>query len=377
MENILIIYQDVYPWDVRIEKFAKTLSKKYKVHILSRNNKKMPKFEELQKNIYIHRFSNKIARVLTIPIHLNPFWYYFIENKIKKYKPKKLIVRNLPLAKLAIKLGSKYNVQVIFDNAENYPEYFSVFNKYNKKIIYRFLYKKKYFHNLEKYCVKNSDFVINVIEENTNRLLFLNNNMENIYNVPILDIYNVYEKNNDNIVKICYSGGLESDELRGVSDLVKAMKYLPINYELHIFGDGNDKDMLKNISPNSNRIKFHGKINYNDLRKLLINFDIGIIPHKKSIMTDTTMANKIYEYISYGLAVVSSNADPLKRFTEQNDIGKVYKSGDVEDLAKKILDISKEGYLENSRRKYRHNIYLEKYNWNIEEQKLLKIIDSN
>ena len=386
MKTIILIYQAHYPWDVRIEKFLKALSDKYVVHLLTRNRKSSKKIERINDRIFIHRLGfekNRKFDFLTTPIHLNPLWRIFLQRKIKQLRPSLIIVRDLPLAKLAIRKGMRFNIPVIFDNAENYPEFINTFPKY-KNVLYKTLNGFKYFTKLEKYAVKHSSSTINVIEENTVRLraIYNNTNYLEIYNVPISD--GIIEPSPTDYlqqINICYAGAVSDDNLRGVSDLIRASEYINYPHKIHVFGDGNEKVNLELLAKSNPKIKnniiFHGSIEYSNLKSILINMDIGVVPHRKNKMTDTTMANKIYEYISYGMCIVSSNAIPLKRFTMDNKIGLVYDSGDYYDLAKKINEAYMLNLLKYEERLYRYRLFKNTYNWDVEKTKLLSLVNNH
>ena len=89
-------------------------------------------------------------------------------------------------------------------------------------------------------------------------------------------------------------------------------------------------------------------------------------------MTDTTMANKIYEYMSWRLAVIATDAIPLKRFVNENKVGVIYESGNHIDLSEKIIELCK--YNINEIRNTNYKLHIEKYNWEIESIKLLNLI---
>ncbi|ATD54261.1 glycosyltransferase [Clostridium chauvoei] len=378
MKKILYIWQTEYPWDIRVEKFVKSLSEFNEVHLLCRNTKKNKEEEFIEEDNYkIHRFpikwSNK--RYLSEPLHLNVFWRIFIENKIKEIKPNLIIVRNLPLAKLAIKLGKKYNIEVIFDNAENYPEFIRFFPRYDKKI-FKLIDKMGYLENLENYCVNQSKVTINVIEENTDRIANKNINrdkMMEIYNVPpINEKFNSIEHEG---INLCYIGALDDDNLRGTSDLIRAMALIEDKYKLFILGDGKERNKLEALVKDlklENKVFFEGAIKYSEIKNYVSKYDIGVVPHRRTAMTDTTMANKIYEYMSWRLAVIATDAIPLKRFVNENKVGVIYESGNHIDLSEKIIELCK--YNINEIRNTNYKLHIEKYNWEIESIKLLNLI---
>lgn len=379
MKKILYIWQTEYPWDIRVEKFVKSLSESNEVHLLCRNTKKNKEEEFVEKDNYkIHRFPIRWSgkRYLSEPLHLNILWKIFIENKIKEIEPNLIIVRNLPLAKLAMTLGKKYKIDVIFDNSENYPEFIRFFPRYDNKI-FKLIDKFGYLEGLENYCVNKSKVTINVIEENTDRIANKNVNREKmmeIYNVPPIN------KNFTSVehegINLCYVGALDDDKLRGTSDLIRAMALIDNKYKLFILGDGKERNKLENLVKDlklENKVFFEGNIKYSEIKNYVSKYDIGVVPHRRTAMTDTTMANKIYEYMSWRLGVITTDAIPLKRFINENKVGVVYESGNHIDLSEKIIGLCKCNINEIKNNNYK--LHIEKYNWENESTKLLSLIE--
>lgn len=67
----------------------------------------------------------------------------------------------------------------------------------------------------------------------------------------------------------------------------------------------------------------------------LTSYDWGIIPFEAELKyVDTILTNKIYDYISAGIPVISCDTKSLKRFIKENKIGFIYK--DIDDLISKL-----------------------------------------
>ena len=99
------------------------------------------------------------------------------------------------------------------------------------------------------------------------------------------------------------------------------------NIELHMYGDGYDKEKLIN-QPD---IHYHGKFTKKDLGQILSTFDIGIIP---SIFKETfcyTLAEMQYA----NLPVIASKIGALTEKIDDSN-GKLFIPGDKEDLSAKI-----------------------------------------
>ena len=87
--------------------------------------------------------------------------------------------------------------------------------------------------------------------------------------------------------------------------------------------------------------------------------------------TNTTVPNKLFDYMACGLPVVASDAIPLKRIITEENCAVAFRSGDSKDLTRAIWEVycSKVDYGENGKK-----AAMTKYNWQIEETRLLNVV---
>lgn len=107
------------------------------------------------------------------------------------------------------------------------------------------------------------------------------------------------------------------------------------------------------------------------LKKYICSSDIGLIPRKDDCLNVYVSApNKLFEYISCGIPVISTDLPEIQKIITDSNIGVVYREGDNIELQKSIINIkNKANY-----REYQNNlnkVFLEKYNWNIEGKKII------
>ena len=119
--RILYIFQDEYPWDVRVEKITSSLSAAHTVDILCRNRGALDVEEQLG-GISVHRVGGRgLAAIKGFPAFFSPWWISAGLSIIRSRNIDLLIVRDLPLCPLALILKKLTGVPVIFDMAEDYP----------------------------------------------------------------------------------------------------------------------------------------------------------------------------------------------------------------------------------------------------------------
>jgi glycosyltransferase involved in cell wall biosynthesis len=388
-KKIAIIWQADYPWDVRIEKQIISFSEQgWESHIICRNLSDKPIYEN-KDNLHILRFrnffkNNKVLALLSFPININPFWRFHIEKSIKKINPDLIIVRDLPLAPLAINTGKKHKIPVITDIAEHYPAMIRELpDRYGKNPISRFLlYGLKWFEFIEKITVRKSNSVIIVTQEQKERFIIsysINpDKIAVVSNTPDIKPENPLAENKElkKVIKIIYAGKLD-EEFRGLETVIEtAFKLQNMPVKFIIAGCGREEENLKTEikALGLNNVELTGYFSQNNLFDLLKEADIGIVPHLKSDLTDYTIPNKLFDYMSEALPVISSDINPVKRVIKETNCGWVYESGSSEALKNLILEILKDknSILEKGRNG--SNAVKNKYNWTKDSEILVETV---
>ncbi|RKY51977.1 MAG: hypothetical protein DRP93_08940, partial [Candidatus Neomarinimicrobiota bacterium] len=116
-----------------------------------------------------------------------------------------------------------------------------------------------------------------------------------------------------------------------------------------------------------------GWIDHKELFQFIRAANIGIIPHHRSAHVDTTIPNKIFDYMACELPVIASNAPPMRRIIEETGAGLVFESGNSSDLAQAVVDVysSELGFGKNG-----YSAVSTKYNWSIDKQRLLIVVNN-
>lgn len=421
--NIGIIFPGKFPPEIRIEKEAKSLIKAgHNVFLLCLNldnekdidnymriNIKRLKIENKGLSKFFMNIALKLNPILYKKPHLikshdlhldllsimslmykniekilNSTWKKDIENFISSYDIEVLHVINLPLVRTCINLGRKNKIPVIFDMFENWPEAMKAHTKYKgiKKIILNiaiYIYKRNEYH-----ACNNSDYIIVVVDESKDRLINLGIDKDKIF-VIINSVEKSYIKNNLNkeILKkfknkfiISYTGTF--GEHRGldlaIKGLPKILEKIP-NAILLVAGYGSNEDSLKELSRDlkiEKNVIFTGKVKQEDIPSYIRLSDICIVLHKHNEHTDSTIPHKLFEYMLSGKPVIVTDVKPLKRIVDNEHCGIVIKE-DEKEFAEAILKLydSKELYKELSKNGI--NAVNKKYNWDLEEEKLLNL----
>jgi glycosyltransferase involved in cell wall biosynthesis len=124
----------------------------------------------------------------------------------------------------------------------------------------------------------------------------------------ILEIMNAGELPRKNW--IVFSGTL--CKTKGLEQLIQAWNSSSINdWELHIAGDGEMNEMLREMARGNFSIVFHGLLDRRENARLLCSARIGVNPHDVSATLGNVFAFKIIEYLAAGLHVTSTPMGPL------------------------------------------------------------------
>ena len=144
-----------------------------------------------------------------------------------------------------------------------------------------------------------------------------------------------------------------ANESRGVTTIVKALEYLPVNFHIALMVMGVDsyleslKDLEIQIREKLNlkakRLHFLPYIEPNALSHYLSSSDatlIGLLPDGDVELSNhhIAMPNKLYESVQAKVPVITSDMPALSAFVKEHNVGTIYKAGSSSDLAEAVLD---------------------------------------
>jgi len=384
-KNILMISQAAFPPDIRLEKEIKSLSKAgYKVLVICNQYDKMqnPMFRYCEIRRVNAVFNSVILnRIVNFPIFFNPRFFFKIYKAIVEFKPDYIHAHDLPMVPIGLMFKKILRLPVIFDMHENYPEALKAFGKTG---LINFLFKNyKAAKLLEKFCIKRSDSIITVVQENSMRLINQGVGKEKIYlvsNTVDLDTFaiepvdeNILEKYRNRII-LLYAGYVTPE--RGLDVVVRGMSFLKekiSNAKLLIIGNGISIPPLKKISNDLSLDDFVEFIEWPGHDKLSSYFKVAkifISPQPQCEFWDTTIPHKLFEYMSQSKPVLAADSKAIKRVIEETNSGITYETANPEDFSAKVLEIlaSNIPFGENGLK-----VVKQTYNWEKDSQVLIKL----
>jgi glycosyltransferase involved in cell wall biosynthesis len=206
-------------------------------------------------------------------------------------------------------------------------------------------------------------------------------NTEVIYNCSP-SFFTQYRKENKDII-ICHEGALWFN--RGLKLIVEALIILKTthsNFKFRIIGDvfGKEREYLKSKIKENNlqeNIEITGWLNYKDVPKSLADCSIGIITNtEEKRNTLAGPANKLFNYMTMGLAIVSVNLPATTQIIQEINCGIILQKRDAPFLAQELIKLLNDKTTLSTLQQKSGIAAEEKYNWESEADKLFQFYRS-
>lgn len=227
---------------------------------------------------------------------------------------------------------------------------------------------------IENFSAKRFDFVVAATPFIRNRFLTLGCNAIDINNYPVLSEFSSVDLNwAEKDRTVCYAGVIS--EARCIFEMVEAVGKAGVRLLLAgQFSEKSQREKAKEMAGWSHVTEL-GQVDRIDVGKVLGRSMAGLVLFLPEPNHVNSQPNKLFEYMSAGIPVIASNFPLWRRIVEGHHCGICVdptKPSEIADAIGWILDHSDEARLmgQNGRRAIE-----EKYNWDIERNKLLKVYE--
>jgi glycosyltransferase involved in cell wall biosynthesis len=389
--RVLKLFDGDYPWDVRVEKMAGSLvAAGHEVRVLCRNRAGREREARDPAGFEIVRL-RALPGPLTFPFFLNPVWALALREQLASFAPDRLLVRDLPLAPLALALGRRAGIPVIGDFAEPYPDSLRSRRVFEDlSWISRLVRNPEAADRVERHVMRRIDRALVVCPEAGARLErqgLPRDRWTEVGNTPRLGSFAPKGAPTPELdglggrVTLFFSGLLAGD--RGLELAVDALARLaarePQRYALVIVGEGPMREPLAAQARRlgiSDLVRLPGFIGHDRLPDLIARADIGLLPFHSCPHIDATLANKLFEYMALSLPVIVSDVPPMLRVVAETSCGLTFRSGDAADLARAIERMA--GDREAARRFGAAGAAAvrERYHWEIDAARLTRAVEA-
>jgi glycosyltransferase involved in cell wall biosynthesis len=364
------------------------------MHLAARNRRWDEPMELLPEGT-VHRLrpwpaiGRRLDGALQFPAFFSPRWALHLAQTVRRVRPNVIIARDVPLAPTAVWTGRAFGIPVVLDMAENYAalieDVWSVGRQRPWDVLVR---NPRLVAAAESYAVHRVEHVVVVVEENADRVAALGvprDKITVVSNTPpkarIVGCGAVAQRGPDDPLEIVFLGILEIP--RGLNEAIDAVKLLRdwgVRARLTIVGTGRDAALFQRrtneIGLNEDGVIFTGYIpRHEDALNLVASADVGIVPSHATGQWQTSIPNKLFDYMAAGLAVVTSDTFPCARIVRETGAGEVFHAGDAAHLAaalRRLADPSVRRAAGDAGRR----AVLNWYNWERDSAILCRTIES-
>jgi len=303
-----------------------------------------------------HRFFKTGKLIYKLLLHKKPSLIHFHDPEFLFY---------------AKKLRNK-GFSVIYDVHEDVSK--QLLNKpYLPKTIAKFI--SVFFMQYEQRLSKHFSAIVASTPIIASKFQKLNKNTIDVCNYPIPDesveLANLYGNSNN----ICYVGGIA--KVRGLKEMIESVNLTESDVTLHLAGNIIDSDLslfdkLQKEHDFSN-IRLHGFLNRKNVFDIIRNSRIGLVLLHPLPNYVESLPIKLFEYLLAGVPVIASDFPLFRSIVEDNKCGICVNPLNTKAIADAIDTLLQNVEMLKQMGENGRQLVLSKYNWNIEEKKLLNL----
>ncbi|QKG85685.1 glycosyltransferase family 4 protein [Kroppenstedtia pulmonis] len=266
-------------------------------------------------------------------------------------------------------LRQRTNRPVIYDAHEDLPKQIHT-KPWIPKLFRPFLARLA--HQVEKALARRLSAVVTATESIADQ--FDAPQVAVVKNYPLTAPY-THTESDDDKNRLLYVGGISY--LRGYQEMIRMMDYLPhsLQAELHLIGpmqhirsEDRKLDQLK-----EKRVYYHGIIPFEEVPQWLSRGKVGLVCLHPVENYQESLPIKLFEYMAMGLPVVATDFPLWRKIVADHGAGRMVNPLDPSDMAEKVKEILSDPLLQRKMGEQGRKAYQEKYNWQVEEKKLIRL----
>jgi glycosyltransferase involved in cell wall biosynthesis len=270
---------------------------------------------------------------------------------------------------LKLKLAGKI---VIFDSHEDIPK--QILGKYYLSKPVRWCISRA-LSLYERYACKRFDGIIGATPPIRDKFKRFCRNAVDINNFPLLEELvsetpAVHKKS-----EVCYVGTIASN--RGIIEITKAMGMVQSGTRLNLCGAFIRPDLEDAVKsdPGWQNVNYYGYVNRIGVRDVLERSIAGLVILRPLVNYIDSLPVKMFEYMSAGLPVIASDFPLWREIITENNCGVLVDPLDPAEIAKVIDNLATHLPEAQQMGDNGRKAVIDKYNWDIEEKKLLAFYD--
>lgn len=302
----------------------------------------------------LDRVRNVTRRVLARAIEIDASIYHFHDPEL------------IPAGLKLKRLGKR----VIFDSHEDVPQQLlgkPYLNKLSRKILSRAMTA------YETWSCRQFDAIVAATPFIREKFLRVNNRTVDINNFPLLGELASPERDAEARTKVCYVGGITA--YRGAREIIRAMESVQSDVRLELAGSFSEPALGVEVRqyPGWRRADELGFLDRDGVRGVLRRSFAGLVTLHPIINYLDSLPIKMFEYMSAGIPVIASNFPLWEEIIQKNDCGVCVDPMSPKSIAQAIDHLFLNKDLAKSMGENGRQAVLERYNWGIEEKKLINL----
>lgn len=267
------------------------------------------------------------------------FTAMFSLAKVRAFRPSYIITESPPLTlgltglALARIAGAKH----IMNISDIWPLSALRLGAISEGYMYRRLEKlERYLYRRSFACMGQSSEITDRLEKTgSNRTILFRNGVD--FN-RFEQIRDIGQRKGSAKLRIVYAGLL--GVAQGVADICRHIDFAAIGTELHIYGEGSQKDEIQEfINKNQQRgIILHKSVTREQIPATLLQYDVTLIPLVTPIYG--AIPSKIYEAMAAGLPIIFSGGGEGERIINEHQAGWTCTPGNYEEISSRIKGLA-------------------------------------
>ncbi|WP_350314685.1 glycosyltransferase [Pseudoalteromonas sp. TB43-MNA-CIBAN-0091] len=228
---------------------------------------------------------------------------------------------------------------------------------------------------VERYFCSRVDAVVAATPFIRDKFLKINKTVIDVNNYPILSEFSSLNKSDkfSEGSAVCYVGGIT--KVRGIVELVDSLSLLKKPLRLKLAGKFSEQKLERQVKKQAGWkcVSELGWLDREGIKDVLNNSFAGLVTLHPTINYKDALPVKMFEYMAAGLPVIYSNVPLWVDIINVENCGIAVDPLSPLDIAKAIDKLANDFGLAKEMGELGRKAVKEKYNWAIEEKKLLKL----
>lgn len=264
---------------------------------------------------------------------------------------------------------------VIYDVHEDTPR--QILNKpYLSKFIAKII--SGIFERFENRSIKYFSCLVCATPFIRKRFEKIHSNAVDVNNFPLLSEFDTEIDAQFNENTICYVGGISV--VRGLETMIRSLEYIKTDVKLHMAGylTSEDSGVFEDLKKLDQwkKVEYHGFVDRKGVSDIIRKSKTGLVLLKPLPNYLDSLPIKMFEYMAAGVPVIASDFPYWKSIVEENHCGLTADPLNPQEVAEKIQYLLDKPEIAREMGANGKKAVKEKFNWGIEEKKLIDIYNS-